>query len=725
MGRPYPRWSLSTLAGMELGGAWRARVADDELRRDGVGLDLDDGDWPLVSVPGHWRLHEPFRDSDGPLLYRHRFTHPRPAEGERVVVTFHGIFYQADVWLDGAYLGDPEGYFAPHSFDVTDLCRLGEEHVLAVEVSCSRAPADGTPRRNLTGAYQDPAFVDGTWNPGGLWREVTVDTTGPVRIDRCRVLCRDANSTRAHLRLAARLDSDEPRTVRVTTLVDGTVAAAQEHSLATGANEVAWNLDVAKPQLWWPWSLGDQPLVEVAVVVAVDGVPSHRHSVRTGLREVAFDDWILTVNGERLFTKGVNLGPAHLDVAGIAAAAVRHDVELAREAGLDLVRCRGHVAPGPLYDAADELGVLVWQDLPLTGRHVRAARRHASEQARAAVDVLGHHPSIALWCAHDDPTATPAAAAVRRRPLRRAAATAARHLPTWNTAILDPAVKRALERADESRPVVVASGLPPRFPRLEGTDRHLRLGWGRGDERDLSGLAAVVPNAVRFVGAFGAQSVPDTPGMAEAAGADSFPLLDWERIRHHHGGDVEALLRHLPPDDHATFDEWREATLRYQAQLLRHHIETLRRLKYRPTGGFCCSSLADPSPMISTAVLDHRRRPKPAYAALTDACRPVIVVADRLPEQVAPGDALALDVHVVSDLHRLLESVECRAVLRWPGGNHTWTWRGDVPPDDCVRVGTIQFLVPGATGELWLDLSLEHGDEVATNRYEAVIAPAA
>ena len=704
MARPYRDASLSTLAAMDLRGAWRARAADDEVRRTGVGLGCDDSAWDVVNVPGHWRLHEPFRDSDGPVLYRTGFHLPMPEPGSRAVVTLHGVFYQADVWLDGAYLGDPEGYFMPHTFDVTDLCRLADDHVLAVEVTCPSPPPD-SPRRTLTGAYQDGRAIDSTWNPGGLWRTVTIDTTGPVRIDRCRVLCRDANTTRAHLRIATRLDSDEARTALVTTLVDGVPVASQTHTLALGSNEIAWNFDLAKPRLWWPWSMGEQPLVEVDVVVSVDGVESDRHHVRTGLREIAFDDWIMSVNGERLFTKGVNLGPAHLDVAGTDADAIRRDVELAREAGLDLVRVRGHIAPDPLYDAADELGMLIWQDMPLVGAQARSVRRQAVQQARAAVDLLGHHPSIVIWCGHDAPESTPLG----------------QQLPTWNRTILDRWVKRALEQADESRPVIAASGVPPHLPTLDGTDTHLRLGWGRGSERDLPGLAATMPRLVRFVGSFGSQSVPDTEGMAEAANADTFPALDWERLERHHGLDVEAMFASVPPGDHSSFDEWRDATQRYQATLLRHHIETLRRLKYRPTGGFCVSSFGDPSPMVSNAILDHLRHPKLAFAAVVDACRPVIVVAERLPDMLTPGGALALDVHVVSDLHRPLDDVECTATLRWAGGEHEWRWRGAVGPDECVRIGTIQFVVPDAPGELWLDLVLDHGDEIATNRYEATV----
>ncbi len=105
---------------MELSGPWRACIADDDVRRDGVGLDFDDSSWPEVTVPGHWRSHPEFATTDGPLVYRHHFHLDAPAEGRRRFVQLDGIFYQADVWLDGAYLGDPEGYFFPHTFDITD-----------------------------------------------------------------------------------------------------------------------------------------------------------------------------------------------------------------------------------------------------------------------------------------------------------------------------------------------------------------------------------------------------------------------------------------------------------------------------------------------------------------------------------------------------------------------------------------------------------------------------
>ena len=704
---------------MDLSGRWRAATADDQLRRTAVGLYYDDSEWPEVQVPGHWRNEPTFADSDGPVLLRTHFELPEPSVDERAWIVLDGIFYQADIWFDGAYIGDPEGYFFPHSFDVSQLARLSTEHVLAVEVACSPHRSHRG-RRNITGVFQQWDAADPTWNPGGLWRPVRIETTGTVRLDRLRVLCRDANEARAHLRLHGRLDSDAPRTVRIRTTVGGAVLSEVEQSLARGTNEVDWTLDIDNPQLWWPWSLGEQPLTTVQVDVVVDGEVSHTRVLRTGLREVSMQDWVWSINGERLFLKGANLAPTRLDIASVTPSEFRRDVELAREAGLDLLRVHGHISAPPLYEAADELGMLLWQDFPLQWSYARDVRRRAVTQAAEAVFELGHHPSIITWCAHNEPTGA-AIGLSSDKPTWRSAVryVAGQQLPSWNKNILDGWVKRAFEKADETRPTTSHSGVMPHLPELGGSDSHLYFGWYHGDERDLAGFAATFPRMVRFVSEFGAQAVPNS---AEFIDAGVWPTLDWEALETRFGLQRSVLERFVQPSSaYATFEQWRTATQRYQADLLRHHIETLRRLKYHPAGGFCLFMLNDASPSISWSILDHKRSPKLAYHAVTEACRPVIVVADRLPAAVSPGDPIALDVHVVNDLRTALEGATLRAHLRWSNGEHEWTFTGTVDADDVTRIATLQFVVPDAPGELWLDLTLEAEHVAATNRCQTQI----
>src|SRR5438105_3795376 len=131
---------------------WRAAAADEGLRRAFPSDELDDSSWAEVDVPGHWRSSPAFANHDGPLLYRRRFETPRPGEGRRWWLVFDGLFYLGDVWLDGSYVGDTEGYFFPHTFEVTDALRERAEHLLAVEVGCAR-PTDLTAKRQLTGVF--------------------------------------------------------------------------------------------------------------------------------------------------------------------------------------------------------------------------------------------------------------------------------------------------------------------------------------------------------------------------------------------------------------------------------------------------------------------------------------------------------------------------------------------------------------------------------------------
>jgi beta-mannosidase len=701
---------------VDLNGWWRVAPADDDLRRDAIGLDVDDSRWAEIDVPGHWRSHPDFASSDGPLLHRRRYAMPGPAEGKRRWVTLGGVFYQADVWLDGAYLGDPEGYFIPHTFDVTALSRIGDEHVLAVEVACPPQRSH-TGKRTITGVFQHWDGIDRSWNPGGIWQPVHIYDTGPVRVDRFRVLCRDADESRAHLLLTAHLDSDGPRPITLRTLIDGEVAAEAERRLATGLNEVNWTLDIADPQLWWPRALGEQPLTSVTVEVLVDGELSDQRQRRTGLRVVAWNDWSCSVNGERLFLKGANLLPARAALGEVTPELARRDVELAVEAGLDALRVHGHIATRHTYEAADELGVLLLQDFPLQWGYARSVRGQAVKQATAAVDLLGHHPSIVQWNAHNEPTAA-AVGLTGHSPRTRLRYAAAQQLPSWNKSVLDRWVKRAIEQADPTRLVVPHSGALPHFPLLDGTDTHFYFGWYHGQLGDLERTAAAIPRVVRFVSEFGAQSVPGSAGFIDAS---RWPELDWDHLAEHHGLQKWVFDMRVPPETFATFDEWRAATQAYQAELIKHHIEVLRRLKYRPTGGFCVFALNDPGPVVSWSVLDHERVPKLAFDALRQACRPVIVVAERPPPIVTVGESLALDVHAINDIHRVVDAAVVDAVLTWPGGSRRWRFGGSIGSDECIKVGRLEFDVPHSLGALTLDLTLTAGELRSTNRYTSAI----
>ncbi len=712
---------------MDLSGLWRVALLDAALTRAGADPDLDDGDWHQLAVPGHWAQDPTFADTTGPLLYRRRFDDDELTplrDGERRWLVLEGVTAQSDVWLDGHYVGTTTAYFATHRFDVTeilaDAAAHAPDHVLCVEVSAPDQQA-GRSKRSLTGSLQTGPLAPAPC-PGGIWRPVRLATTGPVAIRHARTVCRSADEALAVLRHRVVLDAAADGEVQLHVSVtgpDGEVAGGgtTRHEVATGENRLEWDTDVADPERWWPASLGDQPLYEVSLAVQLSGEgdasASDRRSWRLGLRDVKVSPSGWEVNGRRLFVKGVALGPQHAFLAEVSDDDVRADLGAVAGAGLDLVRVHGHVAPPALYAEADRLGLLVWQDLPLVGGYATSTRGVARAIAREVVDLLGHHPSIAVWCAHDEPND----GAIPEPPdgpddLPTITRSLGRHLlPSWNRSVLDPLIRRELRAADPSRSVITRSGSLPMLTDLGGSDAHLWLGWHAGYHTDLGDVIRQWPRLGGFLGGFGSQSVP---------------VRDWGPDEPTwHGAETGAFERYLPRRAYADGESWALATRAYQADLIRSHIETIRRLKYRPATGFCLMALADADPEGGFGVLDHERRRKPAFDALVDACRPVIVVADTPPDITTTGSVLELDVHVVSDLPRELGPTKVTARATTDAWSWDQSWEGDLGADSCAFVGTFTVEVPEGHGTLTIDLELVAGDRVATNRYQTVIIPPA
>jgi beta-mannosidase len=685
------------LGGTDLGGRWMAAEADEDLRRNFPRPDLDDGEWQPLVVPGHWRSEPAFSTSDGPILYRKRLE-MAPLAGQRAWLTMDGIFYQSDVWLDGSYLGDTEGYFFPHRFDITSALEARSEHLLALEVVCDR-PARRAAKRALLGVFGYWDCIDPSYNPGGIWAPVRVELSGPVQLSLLRVTCVEADAKSAVLELSAVLDSVDAVTVTMRTEArrsgtfngEPTVPAARietRQPLAVGPNRVRWRLVVDEPDLWWPVGLGSQSLYDVCVTVELAGEPACSKVLRTGLREVSAENLVWSVNGERVFLKGANLAPTRRDLAAASPADVARDVRLAAEAGLNLLRVHAHIGRPELYDAADELGVLLWQDMPLH-RGYTGVRRQAVRQVAAAVDLLGHHPSIVVWCGHDEPFSHELPAGRAPGPTRVLRSAVAQALPGWNKSVLDTSIKRALERADPTRPVLAHSGMLP-HPAW-GTDTHLYFGWYHGRWDDLPRAMATWPAAARFIGELGAQAVPHTADFMEP---ELWPDLDWERLGRHFCLQKSIFDDLVPPSRYASFEEWRDATQAYQARLVRFQVESLRRLQFRPTGGFAVFLLNDCQPAISWSLLDHERRPKAAYTALRQACAPVLVAADWPAPSYQPGVSISLAVHVVNDLLDELAGAVVEARLAWPGGGRKWLFNGNVAANACSFVGTLNAVLP-------------------------------
>jgi beta-mannosidase len=188
-------------------------------------------------------------------------------------------------------------------------------------------------------------------------------------------------------------------------------------------------------ELWWPWQYGAAALHNVSVTYASDGGGNEQAvQRRVGLRVVELlrlpagpaaapgQSFAFRVNGLPLWARGANVVPLDVLETRVSDAQLRRLVRDAQAANMNFLRVwgGGRYAGAAFYDACDEAGVLVWQELmyacamyPRDASFVVEAQEEARQQALR----LGWHASVALWGGNNENEAAlawfPAAAAHR------------------------------------------------------------------------------------------------------------------------------------------------------------------------------------------------------------------------------------------------------------------------------------------------------------------------
>lgn len=583
--------------------------------------------WKPIEVPRQLAAR-PGRQA---IWYRTEF--PRPDHGGRVVLRIGGAFLATNVWLNGRLLGSHYGYFAPFGFDLTPYIKPENQLVI-----CCESPIETEPekKRHIMGLFNDgdlkpyPASaylsLPETYRPEvplGLWQPVQLEYVGPIAVDWMRVKPTFEGGD-GRLEVEARLRNLDGRTMdgEVELVVplpgrDGLRLRREVH-LAGGAEEtMSVRLALPGAKRWEPWRFGEQNVYRAELIARTgDGVESSRVEDGFAFRDLTWDigprRWSFRVNGRPIFLRGACYAPAYrLDE--LTTETLAADIATAKKANIDALRVVANVLPRDFYRLADEAGMLVFQDLPLTDTYVYHARADearffessARQQLAEMVAMLQNHPSIVLWTAHDDPPW-----------LATNFDLGDVHAVRQNHSI-DQDLKALFEKLDPTRPALAASG---------DVDLHLMQGWADGSWRDI-GLVEPL-----MVSAFGAQSLPAADSEAWDEIRVRWPVADDEPAWRYAGFQpVNWAERGVGlPSAHRSLDEYIADSQAYQAGLVRFAAEHMRTRKFEACWGAFAYHLVDPFPGIGFGLLDGTRRAKPALEALTQAFKATRVIIEPL-----------------------------------------------------------------------------------------------
>ncbi len=693
---------------MKLTGTWKYKL-DPEDGETPESVEKASG-WKETDLPKNWYLDG--LDYTGTVWYFRRFEY-QPEEELETLLRFHGVDYFASVWLNGAKVGDHEGYFQSFEFNVTDFVTEGENDLLVRVNSPEEVPGEVWPAKKklVKGIFNHHDARPGSWDPdrgqekntGGIWNEVEIEEKPEQYISGIRVAPRLIEGGEAVIRIKVKVKNQGHRSkadldieLSPDNFTGEKVRDNFSAELETGENLLEETLRISDPGLWWTWDHGDQNLYECLVGLRTEGAEDECRE-RFGVRELALtgedanSTW--TLNGRRFFPRGSNIIPTQW-LSEYGEDMIEEDVELMLEANLNTIRVHAHVNREEFYRACDEAGILVWQDFALQWSYEESDEfyKNAVAQLRDMIEQLYNHPSIGVWCCHNEPSV--------------------------NENTLDDVLYDVAREEDPLRVVEHHSDFRD----------HPYPGWYLDDYGKFEAL----PGAP-FVNEFGAQALPDADHVREmfADPDDAWPP-DWEAYSFH-DFQYDQTFNVARIDTGDSLEAFVENSQQYQYDLLKFAIEKYRKNRYDPMVGVLQFMFVDCWPSITWSVVDYRREPKKGYEALKLGMQPVLPTFEIMRKRLQPGEmsfAIFGNLKVVNDLHEEFQNSRITIYLEDESGREHIAENKtvDIPADGVVTVmetkaGLLEdkWVLPREIepGTYHLRVKIEHDGEIIGKNVES------
>ncbi len=375
MSAAYPSYGLRHT--LSLDGEWEFRKELEDSAR-------------TANIPGSWQVNFPdLRDYVGSAEYRKTVTIPSDWKGDPWII-FGAVDYTARVVVNNRYVGFHEGGYTPFAFNLANYVRPGEPAVISLTVE------DSGPNQSVKGyPFDEIPHGKQSWygNVSGPWQSITLEERAPAHVKNLKVTPKLSTSTAA---LEITLSQTPPG-------ASGYLAAAIYapggtpvwHSKISLSSAVKYTMtaSIPNPELWTP----DNPaLYTVNISVVTDnGASVDQFSDRFGMRSFEAKDGVFQLNGKPIFLAGVldqDFYPL-TQYTVPSEAYLRDEFAKVKRIGFNLLRCHIKV-PDPIYlKLADEMGLLVWYEIPNPKKLTPKSRARIIETMRDMTDRDYNHPS--------------------------------------------------------------------------------------------------------------------------------------------------------------------------------------------------------------------------------------------------------------------------------------------------------------------------------------------
>ncbi|MCU0500292.1 MAG: glycoside hydrolase family 2 [Anaerolineae bacterium] len=663
---------------------WREETAAD--RRDAFGVLAGDGAWTKVTIPHY-----------GPPLgravtyYRTSFEVTDAMFGKGSLwACFDAVDYKAHIFVNGAYLGSHEGFFAPFEFEFTACAALGT-NTLLVKVENDHicmGSVGGVSGKRLDGDKLYAATGPGYDDPEGGWHHCppAMGIYQGVRIEaRQRLFIRDlyVRPLPAQARAEAWIEvyncdlSDQMvafdlslfgqnfpatlfsdrRVIPTTTDIRGHGDLDKElrpviaQPAGPGISQYRVSFDLPDARIWdldTPW------LYQLQVKLLDDaGIARDARSSQFGMREFRQDEQStpkgkFTLNGREIRLRGANtMGFEQVSVMRRDWERLIDDILLARLCNMNFLRLTQRPVQREVYEYCDRLGLMTQTDLPLFGclrrNQLVEAVRQAEEMERL---VRPHACNIMISYINE--------------PFPNGIGRPHRNLTRPELEDFFEMASRAVRMSNPERVIKYVDG--DYDPPADGLpDNHCYCGWYIGHAIDLGRInrgdwLPIKPGWHFGCGEFGAEGLDSVGVMAKYYPTDWLPAPDqpptepWRPAKIHANQTNRFQYLWFPPQ--TTPASWVEASQTHQAWVTRLMTEAFRRSNGMNSFAIHLFIDAWPAGWMKT-IMDVDRVPKKAYFAYRDALTPLMVSLRGDRRAWFSGETAELEAWVCNDTHEI------------------------------------------------------------------------
>lgn len=372
---------------ISLDGAWKFQTdPEGDLTPERIAT------WRTATVPAPWQAQfDDLRDYSGVAWYRRAFDLPSDWPDHPTYLYFGAADYYAEVWVNAVRVGEHEGGYLPFEFEIGQHLRRGRENRVTVRV-LDPGPGD---EEGPFPFSEIPHGKQSWYGPiGGLWQSVYLEARPLAHIAGLRITPDlPGEKVRVEARLAT-VPGDTNHTLKLAVFdPDGNVAGQTALPAAPLADA-----EIAIPDPV-PWSPEQPALYRLEAVLLRDETPMDRLDDRFGMRHFEARDGRFYLNGEPIYLRMALDQDYYPKTIATPPSTrfLRDQFAQAKQAGLNGLRCHIKIADPRYYALADEMGLLVWAELPSWGRLTPDARARAWETLQGMIERDFNHPSIVIW----------------------------------------------------------------------------------------------------------------------------------------------------------------------------------------------------------------------------------------------------------------------------------------------------------------------------------------